>query len=415
MRRVRSVFTFLVFAVVAFLAGCATLPSPEKMQTETAEFRLPGIPDPEKAMVYVVRPSFLGTVIRFNVFVDTQEPASEMGYTRGAEYIYFQVTPGDHTIYSKAENWAETVVSLKAGEIAYLRQDPTMGFLMARNSLLRIDDVVGRYYVKTLTQGTILQTASASTQKSSGGVDAAFATKIQSAFSSDTARAAAASPGVRPDSASLPRQVPGEPVPRTDDPELAWIPRDGDRFIYSVALGSQVKGRMAVEVIGSRDKRVKERLVWLPTGTIAATRDVQAGFSAERFLAPVIFPGSYQLLEFAPYPQPEIALEPGKRWVDVPGEVIRYQIGKTTVRFAMRVIGRETVNVPAGRFDAYHIEAKAVAEGVNSTILRITADYWYAPKIRRTVRMTLRNKTDYDVIDQTETYELAAVESGARQ
>lgn len=59
---------------------------------------------------------------------------------------------------SKAENWAETSVSVKAGDIVFIQQDPAMGIIMARNSVLRIEDLPGKYHVKTLTLGTIIKT-----------------------------------------------------------------------------------------------------------------------------------------------------------------------------------------------------------------------------------------------------------------
>jgi hypothetical protein len=152
----KNLFLNLCLAIsVSVLTGCASLPSPEVMKAETANFQLPKLPDADKAMVYVVRPSSLGTLIRFNVFVNDQEAASEVGYTRGAQYIYFQVPPGDHKIYSKAENWAEAQISAKAGDIFFLQQEPTMGIIMARNNLFKLEDVPGKYHVKTLTLGTI--------------------------------------------------------------------------------------------------------------------------------------------------------------------------------------------------------------------------------------------------------------------
>ncbi|MES1983069.1 MAG: DUF2846 domain-containing protein [Pseudomonadota bacterium] len=127
------------------------------MKAETATYQLPKLPEQGKAIVYVVRPSSLGGLIRFNVFVDDQEPLSEMGYTRSEEYIYFSIRPGEHKIYSKAENWAETLVSAKEGDIIFLQQEPTMGFIMARNDLSKIADYEGKYHVKTLTVGTLIK------------------------------------------------------------------------------------------------------------------------------------------------------------------------------------------------------------------------------------------------------------------
>jgi hypothetical protein len=91
--------------------------------------------------------------------LDSQYESSEVGYTRGNQYIFFAVAPGKHKLYSKAENWAETSVSLVAGEIAYVQQVPTLGVMMVRNDLYRLDDTEGRYHVKNLSQGTMISAA----------------------------------------------------------------------------------------------------------------------------------------------------------------------------------------------------------------------------------------------------------------
>ncbi len=147
----------IVFTVLLF-AGCASLPSPDQMRAEVADYQLPKTPEEGKAIVYMVRPASLGALIRFNVFVDNQQPESEMGYTRGSQYIYFNLEPGDHQILSKAENWAEANITAAAGDIIFIRQEPTMGFLMAQNSIFKIQDYEGKYHVKHLDLGTIIKT-----------------------------------------------------------------------------------------------------------------------------------------------------------------------------------------------------------------------------------------------------------------
>jgi hypothetical protein len=149
--------SLLITIAVVTMSGCASLPSPEVMKAETAGYQLPKLPEAGNAMVYVVRPSALGTLIRFNVFLDNQEAPSEIGYTRGSQYIYFTVPEGKHKIYSKAENWAEIEIDAKAGDIFFIEQEPSMGLIMARNSLLKISDLPGKYHVKTLTVGTLLK------------------------------------------------------------------------------------------------------------------------------------------------------------------------------------------------------------------------------------------------------------------
>jgi len=154
----KTIAVTLVACSVIAIAGCATgVPSTQDMESETAGFQLPKRPDSGKAMVYVVRPSSAGKLIRFNVFLDDQEAGSEMGYTRPGQYIHFSVSPGQHKIYSKAENWAELDISVRAGEVAFVEQQPSIGFVIARNSLLQLDALTGKYHVKTLEPGTLLK------------------------------------------------------------------------------------------------------------------------------------------------------------------------------------------------------------------------------------------------------------------
>ncbi|PJA31279.1 MAG: hypothetical protein CO187_10235 [Zetaproteobacteria bacterium CG_4_9_14_3_um_filter_53_7] len=142
-----------------FLQGCASkLPTHAEMKEQLKDYQLPKNPDAGKAMVYVVRPSPLGALIRFNVFLDDKLAQSEMGYNRGSQYIYFNVTPGEHSIKSKAENWAEIEISPTEGEIVFIQQNPEMGLVMARNSLFQMQNIEGKYRVKNLKAGTIIKT-----------------------------------------------------------------------------------------------------------------------------------------------------------------------------------------------------------------------------------------------------------------
>ena len=145
-------------AVTLALGGCTSLPPVEQMRAEVAGYQLPKLPPEGKAMVYVVRPSGLGGLIRFNVFLNDQEANSEMGWTRSSQYIYFHMPPGQHKILSKAENWAEAVIDVKAGDIVFIQQEPTMGIIMARNNLFKLEEIPGKYHVKTLTVGTVIKT-----------------------------------------------------------------------------------------------------------------------------------------------------------------------------------------------------------------------------------------------------------------
>ncbi len=147
----------LSIASVLFFTSCAV--SHQKMQESIVGFEVPHSPQKDNAVVYIIRPDGTGDLIRFNVFLDDKEKTSEMGYTRAGQYIYFNVKPGTHNIFSKAENWAEAIIDAKGGDVMFIAQDPSMGFIMARNSLRIVDEVEGKYYLKKgLTPGTIIKT-----------------------------------------------------------------------------------------------------------------------------------------------------------------------------------------------------------------------------------------------------------------
>lgn len=155
---IKRILSIAILAAALLAAGCASLPSTEEMKKDIADFKLPVVPESKKAIVYIVRPSGLGGLVRFNIYVDDHEAKSEMGFNRGSQYIYFTVTPGEHKIYSLAENWAEINITAKENEVIFLQQDPSFGILFAQNNLLKIEELVGMYHVKRLELGTIIKT-----------------------------------------------------------------------------------------------------------------------------------------------------------------------------------------------------------------------------------------------------------------
>lgn len=158
MRKIMYMFRSVGFIVgLSLLAGCATLPSLDKMSADISGYNLPKQNETNSALIYVVRPSSVGAFIRFNVFLDDKEDSSEMGWTRGSQYIYFFVDPGKHTILSKAENWAELSIETKSGETIFLKQNPGMGVIMASNSLELIQEIEGKYHVKNIALGKIIK------------------------------------------------------------------------------------------------------------------------------------------------------------------------------------------------------------------------------------------------------------------
>ncbi len=171
----RIAYFTLSIMTVAFISACAT-PSVEKTtpsSTQTTSIQKPTPPASAKraieetelpaqakvgyTLIYVMRPSDEATLIKFNVFLDKQDADAEMGYTQAAQYIYFYVKPGQRRIWSKAENWADLVVSARPGEIVFLRQNPEVGYVISRNSLRKVDQKQGVQDLKRTSAGTMLK------------------------------------------------------------------------------------------------------------------------------------------------------------------------------------------------------------------------------------------------------------------
>ncbi|MDD5472102.1 MAG: hypothetical protein PHP05_09330 [Sideroxydans sp.] len=144
----------LAFALAVLLAGCASsLPPPDVMRAETANYQLPRSPAEWKALVYVVFDEDDYDMVWFDVFLDGQQTAARVGRNHGGQYFFFEMTPGEHTLYSKGEKWAELSVSAGAGEVIFVRQELEFGMLAARVNLSRLDEVVGKYHVSKLKPG----------------------------------------------------------------------------------------------------------------------------------------------------------------------------------------------------------------------------------------------------------------------
>ena len=155
----KQILTILVIFGVLLTVGCGTqLPSPEVLDKQTANFQLPKLPEEDKAIVYIVRPAKIwGGVVRFKVYVGFLTEEYKVGSTIGGQYIYFSIQPGRRIIFSKSENTSSISIDVVAGDIIFFKQEVNPGGFVARNSLVRIPEIEGRYYVKKLKLGSILK------------------------------------------------------------------------------------------------------------------------------------------------------------------------------------------------------------------------------------------------------------------
>ena len=142
----------LLIVIIPFVS-CVTGPSEQEMNEDIINFELPMMPSEGESLVYIVRPQSVGMLISFKVYIDEKSEEYYVGETKGSEYIYFPITPGNHEILSKAENLAKLEMQIEPGKVYFLEQIPKMGILVARNNLQIIQDINGKYWVKNLKPG----------------------------------------------------------------------------------------------------------------------------------------------------------------------------------------------------------------------------------------------------------------------
>lgn len=148
----------LIIFSLLFFVGCASAPDRKTMEKALAGYELPHKPKDGEGVVYIVRPSSFGGLVRFNVFLDEHEEPNEMGWNRGSQYIYFFAPEGKHKIWSVAENNAEMEFTVKKSEPIFIKQNAEFGILFARNSLESLGPLEGKYWIKKLNSGEVIKT-----------------------------------------------------------------------------------------------------------------------------------------------------------------------------------------------------------------------------------------------------------------
>lgn len=95
---------------------------------------------PDKALVYIVRPSSLGTSVKMKVYANDKY----VGSTGGSRFLYAILDPGKYVFRSEAENDSEVIIKAEASKIYYIEQEVNMGLFLARNELVLLDEKEGR-------------------------------------------------------------------------------------------------------------------------------------------------------------------------------------------------------------------------------------------------------------------------------
>ena len=128
----------LISAMLAMtLVGCATVNMGDAKQDASLKTFTVA---PDKSAVYIYRNEGFGAAVKMDVLVD----GKMIGQTAAQTYLYKELSPGKHTITSKAENDSTLEIDAKMGTLQYIWQEVKMGILYARNQLTVVSEDVGK-------------------------------------------------------------------------------------------------------------------------------------------------------------------------------------------------------------------------------------------------------------------------------
>lgn len=131
----------VLLVVVSLLTGCASVPMASvERDAQAKSFTVKS----DKANIYVFRNESMGATVKMDVVLD----GKPVGQTVAKTYMELEVTPGQHTLISKAENDDVLNVNTEAGKNYFVWQEVKMGILYARSLLHLSDEETGKAGVR---------------------------------------------------------------------------------------------------------------------------------------------------------------------------------------------------------------------------------------------------------------------------
>ena len=127
----------LTGTLVVLLSGCASVPMASiERDNQAKTFAVkPGLSN-----IYVYRNESFGGAIKMDVELD----GKLIGQTVAKSYFALEVSPGKHTLISKAENDSVLDVNAEGGKNNFVWQEVKFGLIIARNKLQIVDEATGK-------------------------------------------------------------------------------------------------------------------------------------------------------------------------------------------------------------------------------------------------------------------------------
>lgn len=129
---IKKLAVLVLLLAASLLTGCASVPmaTPEH-DAQAKSFAV----QPGKSNIYLYRNESMGAVAKMDVVLDDKP----VGQTVAKSYMKLEVSPGQHTVISKAENDDVLNINTEAGKNYFVWQEVKMGMFSPR-SLLHLND-----------------------------------------------------------------------------------------------------------------------------------------------------------------------------------------------------------------------------------------------------------------------------------
>lgn len=126
-------------------AACGTVEINFSAKTDKKQHPTPKS-ETGQAMIYVLRPSMMGSAIQTKLAMDGEWK----GVNRGNTYFYFTAEPGERLFCSKSENVSLLRLNLEPNKTYFIQQKIRMGAMKARNELIEMTEEEGREKLRKL-------------------------------------------------------------------------------------------------------------------------------------------------------------------------------------------------------------------------------------------------------------------------
>jgi Protein of unknown function (DUF2846) len=146
----RSLIIFFSVFLAIMAVGCATMNTVNPMSADV-DAKVKNLQAPSgKALVYVVRPTFLGKPFGGNITANDEY----VGTTQGGIYVYAVLSPGEYKFkVSGQDNESEIVVNIEANKTYYIYQSVYPGLLKGTTKLELVNKEEGKKALQECTLG----------------------------------------------------------------------------------------------------------------------------------------------------------------------------------------------------------------------------------------------------------------------